>query len=81
MRTGNPVADRILGDPPNLPDLPARTNQAQARSRRRLREEAARRAEAERARQEAEDVIRNQTMGSQPSLFTPLYTPRADRDN
>jgi hypothetical protein len=33
-----------------------------------LREESARRAEAEGARQQAEDAIRNQTMGSQPSL-------------
>ncbi len=73
-RTGNPSADRILGNPPDLPELPAGTIQAQARSIRKLREERARRAEAEGARQEAEDAIRNQTMGSQPSLFTPLYT-------
>ena len=75
-RTGNPSADRILGNPPDLPDLPAGTIQAQARSSRQVREERARRAEAEVARQEAEDAIRNQTIGSQPSLFTPLYTPQ-----
>ncbi len=49
-RTGNPSADRILGNSPDLPELPAGRIQAQARSVRKLREEAARRAEAEGAR-------------------------------
>ena len=43
-RTGNSSADRIFGNPPDLPDFPAGTIQAHARSVRKLREEAARRA-------------------------------------
>jgi hypothetical protein len=75
LSTGNPSANRILGNPLILPDFPGGTILAQARSVKQVHQEAMRRATAEAATREVEDAIRNHDMGSQRSLFTPLYTP------